>query len=75
MNVCVLLSWVFSVVCLVFGGVYLFYVYGYYECDNCFYQDWDLIVCDCESFIVWIDEYIWGIEDFGVFQVKFVEGK
>ncbi|MBV6331122.1 CoA transferase subunit A, partial [Pseudomonas aeruginosa] len=49
--------------------------HGYYERDNRFYQDWDPIARDRESFTAWIDEYIRGTEDFGAFQAKLAEGK
>ena len=75
MNACVLPSWALSAVCLVPGGAHPSYAHGYYERDNRFYQDWDPIARDRESFTAWIDAYIRGTEDFGAFQAKLAEGK
>ena len=70
MNACVLPSWAITAVCVVPGGAHPSYAHGYYERDNRFYQAWDPIARDRESFTAWIDTYIRGTEDFLQFQAK-----
>ncbi|MEE4997738.1 CoA transferase subunit A [Pseudomonas alliivorans] len=70
MNSCVLPTWALSAVCLVPGGAHPSYAHGYYERDNPFYQAWDPIARDRETFKAWIDEYIHGTADFSEFQSK-----
>ncbi|PHX51600.1 3-oxoadipate--succinyl-CoA transferase [Pseudomonas syringae pv. syringae] len=70
MNSCVLPTWALSAVCLVPGGAHPSYAHGYYERDNPFYQAWDPIARDRETFTAWIDEYIHGTADFSEFQSK-----
>ncbi|MCQ4321724.1 CoA transferase subunit A [Stutzerimonas stutzeri] len=70
MNGCVLPSWALSAVCRVPGGAHPSYAHGYYERDNRFYQQWDPIARDRDTFTAWIDEFIRGTEDFPAFQSK-----
>ncbi|WP_339732851.1 CoA transferase subunit A [uncultured Pseudomonas sp.] len=70
MNACVLPSWAITAVCVVPGGAHPSYAHGYYERDNRFYQAWDPIARDRETFTAWIDTYIRGTEDFLQFQAK-----
>ncbi|MBB2495203.1 CoA transferase subunit A [Aquipseudomonas ullengensis] len=70
MNACVLPTWALTAVCHVPGGAHPSYAHGYYERDNRFYQAWDPIARDRETFTAWIDEYIRGTEDFAAFQAK-----
>ena len=70
MNACVLPTWAISAVCVVPGGAHPSYAHGYYERDNRFYQAWDPIARDRDSFTAWIDEYIRGTEDFAQYQAK-----
>ncbi|MBU0807256.1 MAG: CoA transferase subunit A [Gammaproteobacteria bacterium] len=70
MNACVLPSWALTAVCVVPGGAHPSYAHGYYERDNRFYQAWDPIARDRETFTAWIDTYIRGTEDFLQFQAK-----
>ncbi|MBA1274742.1 CoA transferase subunit A [Stutzerimonas azotifigens] len=70
MNACVLPTWAVTAVCEVPRGAHPSYAHGYYERDNRFYQDWDPIARDRESFNAWIDEYIRGTSDFNEFQQK-----
>ena len=70
MNACVLPSWALSAVCLVPGGAHPSYAHGYYERDNRFYQQWDSIARDRDTFTAWLDEFIRGTEDFPAFQSK-----
>lgn len=75
MNACVLPTWALTAVCHVPGGAHPSYAHGYYERDNRFYQAWDPIARDRETFGAWIDEYIRGTADFAAFQNKIAEGK
>jgi glutaconate CoA-transferase subunit A len=74
MNACVLPSWALTAVCHVPGGAHPSYALGYSERDNRFYQAWDPIARDRESFTAWIDTYIRGTADFAAFQKKIAEG-
>ena len=74
MNACVLPGWALSAVCVVPGGAHPSYAHGYYERDNRFYQAWDAIARDRETFTAWINEYIRGSEDFEQFQAKVTAG-
>ena len=74
MNACVLPGWALSAVCVVPGGAHPSYAHGYYERDNRFYQAWDPIARDRETFTAWINEYIRGTEDFEQFQAKVTAG-
>ncbi len=70
MNACVLPTWALSAVCLVPGGAHPSYAHGYTERDNRFYQAWDPIARDRETFTAWINEYIHGTKDFSEFQAR-----
>ncbi|MDY7561743.1 CoA transferase subunit A [Pseudomonas sp. 10B1] len=70
MNACVLPTWALSAVCLVPGGAHPSYAHGYYERDNRFYQAWDAIARDRESFSAWIADYIHGTADFDEFKAR-----
>lgn len=74
MNACVLPGWALSAVCVVPGGAHPSYAHGYYERDNRFYQAWNAIARDRETFTAWINEYIRGTEDFEQFQAKVTAG-
>ncbi|MDP2244801.1 CoA transferase subunit A [Pseudomonas sp.] len=75
MNACVLPSWALTAVCHVPGGAHPSYALGYSERDNRFYQAWDPIARDRETFSAWIDEYIRGTADFAAFQEKLRQDK
>ena len=70
MNACVLPTWALSAVCHVPGGAHPSYAHGYTERDNLFYQAWDPIARDRETFTAWINEYIHGSANFSEFQAK-----
>jgi len=70
MNACVLPTWALSAVCHVPGGAHPSYAHGYTERDNRFYQAWDPIARDRETFTAWINEYIYGTANFSEFQAK-----
>ena len=75
MNACVLPSWALTAVCHVPGGAHPSYALGYSERDNRFYQAWDPIARDRETFSAWIDEYIRDTADFAGFQEKLAKAK
>ena len=70
MNACVLPTWALSAVCHVPGGAHPSYAHGYTERDNRFYQAWDPIARDRETFTAWINEYSRGTANFSEFQAK-----
>ncbi|SDS37125.1 CoA transferase subunit A [Pseudomonas oryzae] len=70
MNACVLPTWALSAVCVVPGGAHPSYAHGYYERDNRFYQAWDPIARNRDTFTAWIDTYIRGTADFTEFKAK-----
>lgn len=75
MNACVLPSWALTAVCHVPGGAHPSYALGYSERDNRFYQAWDPIARDRETFSAWIDTYIRGTADFAAFQAAIAQAK
>ena len=74
-NACVLPSWTLSAVCCVPEGAHPSYAHGYYERDNRFYQAWDEISRDRETFSAWIKKHILETEDFAAFQKVLNENK
>ena len=61
-NAIVLPGWTISAVAEVPQGAWPSYVQGRYGRDNAFYQAWDGISRDRESFLAWIDEHVLGSE-------------
>jgi len=57
-NACILPHWTVDAVAEVPGGAYPSYAHGYYERDNGFYQDWDGIARDRESFVEWMERHV-----------------
>lgn len=70
MNACVLPTWALTAVCHVPGGAHPSYAHGYTERDNVFYQAWDPIARDRQTFTAWIDTYIRGTQNFSEYQAK-----
>ncbi|HYM85172.1 MAG TPA: CoA-transferase [Pseudoxanthomonas sp.] len=58
MNAILLPHWVVSAVVHCPGGAYPSYAQGYYERDNAFYQRWDAIARDRDSFLAWMGEHV-----------------
>src|SRR5262249_46484289 len=56
----VLPSWVVSAVALVPRGAHPSYAQGYYDRDNAYYQAWDEISRDRDTFTTWLDEHVYG---------------
>ena len=45
------------------GGAYPSYALGHYPRDNAFYQAWDAIARDRESFTAWMERHVLGTAD------------
>jgi len=67
-NACILPSWVVSAVCCVPGGSFPSYAHGYYERNNRFYQDWDAIARDRDTFRSWMQRHVLDTADFDEFR-------
>ena len=63
MNAIVLPHWVVSAVVHCPGGAYPSYAQGCYARDNAFYQRWDTIARDRESFLAWMDRHVSATRD------------
>jgi glutaconate CoA-transferase subunit A len=70
-NACVLPEWVLSAVCLVPGGASPSYALGYYERDNLFYQAWDNIARDRDTFMNWMQSHVLDTSDFASYRRSF----
>ena len=46
------------------GGAYPSYAHGYYPRDNAFYEAWDGIARDRETFRGWMESHVLGTQDF-----------
>jgi glutaconate CoA-transferase, subunit A len=67
-NACVLPAWTLSAVCHVAGGAFPSYAQGYYERDNRFYQEWDGISRDRNTFLRWMERHVMETADWGEFK-------
>ena len=67
-NACILPHWAVSAVCLEPGGAFPSYAQGYYERDNRFYQAWDGIARNRDSFADWMRRHVLETEDFQGFR-------
>ena len=67
-NACVLPKWVVSAVCRVPRGAHPSYAMGYYERDNRFYQAWDKIARERDTFQAWIKRHVLDTEDYEGFE-------
>lgn len=63
MNAIVLPHWIVSTVVHCPGGAYPSYAQGHYARDNSFYQRWDQIARDRDSFRAWMDQHVLGTRD------------
>ena len=57
-NAVVLPSWTLSAVAAVPGGAHPSYAHGYYKRDNGFYQAWDAISRDRDTFLEWMKKNV-----------------
>jgi glutaconate CoA-transferase subunit A len=53
-NAVILPRWVVTALAIVPGGAHPSYAHGYYKRDNAFYQAWDAIARDRDSFSAWM---------------------
>lgn len=67
MNGVVLPHWIVSAVVHCPGGAYPSYAQGYYARDNAFYQRWDAIARDRESFRAWMQRHVLDSRDHAAF--------
>lgn len=67
MNGIVLPHWTVSAVAVCRGGAYPSYVQGYYARDNAFYQRWDGIARERETFLAWMQRHVLGNADHAAF--------
>ena len=54
-NACILPHWTVTAIAVVPGGAHPSYTQGYYKRDNAFYEAWDEIARDRDSFKAWMD--------------------
>ncbi len=64
----VLPGWTIDAVCEVPGGAHPSYAMGYSVRDNAFYQAWDAIARDRDTFTDWIDRHIVSTADFAEYR-------
>ena len=69
-NGIILPHWVIKAVCMVPGGAFPSYTQGYYDRNNSFYQQWDPIARDRETFQKWINKYVEEVKDFDEFKAR-----
>ena len=71
-NACILPHWTVTAIALVPGGAHPSYTQGYYKRDNAFYEAWDAIARDRDSFTAWIDANVLqqGTEAFAATRVE-----
>jgi len=67
MNAIVLPHWIVSALAVVPAGAYPSYAHGFYARDNAFYQAWDDIARDRETFRAWIDRHVLHTRDHAEF--------
>lgn len=65
MNEIVLPHWIVSAIVHCPGGAYPSYVHGLYARDNAFYQNWDAIARDRDSFFAWMERHVLACPDHG----------
>lgn len=67
-NAVVLPRWAVSVVCPEPGGARPSYALDYYRRDNGFYEAWDAIARERESFTAWMERHVRGTGDFAGYE-------
>lgn len=72
-NACVLPKWVVDAIAAVPGGAFPSYAHGYYERDNSFYQKWDGVARQRDTFREWMQRHVMDTEDFEGFMRVFRE--
>lgn len=64
----VLPRWAVSAVCAVPGGAHPSYAQGYYERDNAFYQAWDRVARERETFTAWMRRHVLETADWAEYR-------
>jgi glutaconate CoA-transferase subunit A len=59
--------WIVTAVVHCPGGAYPSYAQGFYARDNAFYQRWDAIARDRETFLAWMQAHVLGTADHAAF--------
>jgi glutaconate CoA-transferase subunit A len=67
-NACILPHWAVAAVCHEPGGAWPSYAQGYYERDNWFYQYWDRVARNRETFTAWMKRHVLGTDSFQGFR-------
>jgi len=67
MNAIVLPHWTVSAVVACPGGAYPSYAHGHYARDNAFYQSWDGIARERETFLAWMSDHVMATADHHAF--------
>jgi glutaconate CoA-transferase subunit A len=75
MNVTVLPHWVVTAAAVVRGGAWPSYAQGYYPRDNAFYQDWDDIARERDTFRAWMQKHVLETADHSEFLARIGEGR
>jgi len=75
MNATVIPHWVVTAASVVKGGAWPSYAQGYYPRDNAFYQQWDEIARERESFRAWMEHHVLGTADHRAFLQRLGEGR
>jgi glutaconate CoA-transferase, subunit A len=71
-NACILPHWTVTAIAMVPGGAHPSYTQGHYKRDNAFYEAWDEVSRDRDSFKAWMDANVIkkGPEAFAVYARK-----
>jgi glutaconate CoA-transferase subunit A len=75
MNATVIPHWVVTAAAVVKGGAWPSYAQGFYPRDNAFYQQWDEIARERESFRAWMEHHVLGTADHRAFLQRLGEGR
>jgi glutaconate CoA-transferase subunit A len=67
-NQVVLPGWVIDAVCEIPGGAFPSYAQDYYKRNNAFYQRWDSIARDRQTFSAWMEKHVLGTASFAAFK-------
>jgi glutaconate CoA-transferase subunit A len=59
-NACVIPAWAITAIAEAPKGAKPSYALGYYDRDNAFYKEWDLIARDRDSFQAWLQDNVFA---------------
>jgi glutaconate CoA-transferase subunit A len=71
----VLPRWAVTAVAVVPGGAHPSYAHGYYDRDNAFYQQWDAISRDRETFAGWMRRHVLETADVDEYRRRLLESE